>query len=143
MGESKKRPIAIIECCEEIPCNPCVQACPHNAIKIEGGIHHIPVLSEEKCVGCGMCVAKCSGQAIFVVEKGDTKGTVTFPYEMLPLPRNGMRVYGVDRDGAVVCNAVVTKVVTAEKFDHTNLVTIEVPVEMTDIVRAFRYKEEM
>ncbi len=51
MEKKELRPIAVIECCEEIPCNPCMSACPHHAIVIEGGIHHIPQLKPELCVG--------------------------------------------------------------------------------------------
>ena len=77
MEKKELRPIAVIECCEEIPCNPCMSACPHHAIVIEGGIHHIPQLKPELCVGCGICVARCSGQAIFVVGQEQEYGVVS------------------------------------------------------------------
>ena len=76
MEKKESSPIAVIECCEEIPCNPCMSACPHHAIVIEGGIHHIPQLKPVLCVGCGICVARCSGQAIFVVGQTVCQGEI-------------------------------------------------------------------
>ncbi len=141
MGKNRSNPIAVIECKEEIPCDPCVRACPHHAIQIEGGIHNIPQLIVNRCVGCGICVAKCSGQAIFVVEKRREKGYVSFPYEMLPLPQKGDHVFGTDRDGNVQCDGIIQKIITAKSFDHTAVVTIEIPVEFVDDIRGFRFKE--
>ena len=57
---------AILECFQKIPCDPCVDACPHGAITIEGNINDMPVLDFDKCNGCGLCVSKCPGLAIFV-----------------------------------------------------------------------------
>lgn len=142
MEEIRRRPIAVIECCEEIPCNPCVSACPQKAIRMEEGIHHIPWVDENACVGCGICVAKCSGQAIFVVEKSERTAKVSFPYEMLPLPEKGTAVWGTDREGKSVCEGTITKVSLAKAFDRTAVVTIEIPVRWAEEVRGFRYKEE-
>ena len=49
------------------------------------------------CIGCGMCVASCSGQAIFLVDETYEPGfaTVTLPYEFLPLPEKGEKGYGM------------------------------------------------
>lgn len=48
-----KGPVAIIECIEEIPCNPCEAACPNKAITIGESITNLPVMDLEKCVACG------------------------------------------------------------------------------------------
>lgn len=142
MENKELRPIAVIECCEEIPCNPCMSACPHHAIVIEGGIHHIPQLKPELCVGCGICVARCSGQAIFVVGQEQDYGVVSFPYEMLPLPEKGMIVDGTDREGQTVCQGEILKVMAAKNFDHTTVVTLKVPLGKEDTVRGFRFRED-
>lgn len=123
----------VIECTQNIPCNPCQDACPKGCICIGKNITSLPVVSKEhKCVGCGMCVASCSGQAIFLVEENVEPGygEVTMPYEFLPLPGVGDRGIALGRDGKQVCEAEVTKVRTAKAFDHTNLLTIKVPNEM-------------
>lgn len=142
MGE-RRRAVAVIECYEEIPCNPCVSACPQHAIRIEGGIHHVPYLDEEVCTGCGNCIARCSGQAIFVIERGEGYARVSFPYEMPGVPKKGQEVYGTDRYGAVVCTGRIIRIVSQEVYDRTMVLTIEIPEKYADMVRGFRFKEEM
>ena len=62
----RKGPVAVIECVQEIPCNPCQAACPKKAITIGENITHLPVLDQEVCIGCGICISRCPGLAIFV-----------------------------------------------------------------------------
>ena len=99
-----KGPVVVIECAQEIPCNPCVDACRQDAIQIEGSITNLPILESENCTGCGLCVAICPGQAIFVVDVtySEETGTVMMPYEYLPLPEKGEEVDGLNRAGQVV-----------------------------------------
>ena len=144
MGENTlKKAVAkaVLECYEQIPCDPCVDSCPHGAISITGGIHNTPVLDPDKCIGCGICITHCSGQAIFVVESGDEYGSVSMPYEFLPLPEKGSRADATDRDGKYVCEGVITEVRYVPSFDHTAVVKIRVPAEYTDEVRGFRLRD--
>jgi Fe-S-cluster-containing hydrogenase component 2 len=133
----KKGPVAVIECVQEIPCNPCEAACPKNAILIGEPITKLPVLDESACIGCGICIAKCSGLAIFVVDKSGETGMsrVSFPYEYFPLPQKGDTVHALSRSGEILCDAKVTSVVNPKSYDHTPVITIEVPTEMADEVR--------
>lgn len=133
----------VIECTQNIPCNPCQDACPKGCICIGKNITSLPVVSKDhKCVGCGMCVASCSGQAIFLVEENVEPGygEVTMPYEFLPLPEVGDKGIALGRDGKQACEAEVTKVRTAQAFDHTNLLTIKVPNEMVMKARFYLRK---
>lgn len=131
----------VIECTQNIPCNPCQDACNKGCIKIGGNITSLPVVDEgHECAGCGLCVASCPGQAIFLVEE-DTEpgfGEITMPYEFLPLPEAGDRGIALGRDGSEVCAAEVIKVRTAPVFDHTSLLTIKVPDEMLMSVRFYK-----
>ncbi len=142
MGEAvrKRRALAVIECFEEIPCNPCETSCPQKAITLNGAIWHLPELLEERCIGCGICVAHCSGQAIFVVDDSYSEElcSISLPYEFWPLPEKGMAVDATDRDGAFVCPGTVKKVVTAPSFDQTAVLTVEVPSKYRDTVRGIR-----
>lgn len=131
----------VMECTQNIPCNPCQDACPKGCITIGENITSLPVVDVEKeCIGCGMCVASCSGQAIFLIDEGYEEGyaSVTMPYEFLPLPEKGEKGMALDRSGAQVCEAEVIGVKSAKAFDHTNLLTIKVPADMVDKARFFK-----
>lgn len=122
----------VMECTQNIPCNPCQDACKMGCISIGEQITSLPVVVEGKeCVNCGMCVASCSGQAIFLEEEEVEPGIgeVTIPYEFLPLPKLGDQGSGLGRDGRKICRAVVSKVRTSKQYDHTCLLTLKVPME--------------
>ena len=106
--EQLRKGVAIIECVQEIPCNPCVDACPTNAISMEN-INALPKIDYEKCIGCGKCIEVCPGLAIFVV-KVNEKALISLPYEFLPLPKEGQKVKALDREGKEICDAIVKKV---------------------------------
>lgn len=131
----------VMECTQNIPCNPCQDACPKHCIKIGDHITALPAVDADAvCIGCGMCVASCSGQAVFLVDETYEPGyaAVTIPYEFLPLPEKGDRGYGLGRDGRKVCEAEVISVRTSKAFDHTNLLTIKVPADMAMKARFFK-----
>ena len=90
-----------------------------------------------------MCVASCSGQAIFLVNEdcGDGTAEVTLPYEFLPLPQEGDKGVALNRKGEKVCAAEVVHVRSAKAFDHTNLLTMKVPKEYAMKARFFREEE--
>lgn len=135
----------VMECTQNIPCNPCQDACPRHCIRIGSNITALPSIDEEKqCTGCGMCVASCSGQAIFLVNEdcGDGTAEITLPYEFLPLPQTGDKGVALGRNGKPVCPAEVVKVRSAKAFDHTNLLTMKVAKEFAMQARFFR-KEEL
>jgi len=138
-----KGPVAIIECTEEIPCNPCEIACKFKAIKIGKPITNIPILDESLCIGCGLCIAKCPGLAIFTIDKtySDEEGLISFPYEYLPLPVIGSIVKAVNREGKVVSSGKVIKVLNNKSLDRTPVVTIAVPKAKLDEVRSIERLE--
>ena len=118
----------VIECKQNIPCNPCESACPHHAISIGNPITNLPVVDPEKCIGCGLCVAQCPGQACFLVDMSHEEyDTVTLPYEYYPLPEKDQEVYGLSRDGKYVIKAVVVRVVLTKKNDRTAVIEVKVP----------------
>lgn len=132
-----KGPVAVIECVQEIPCNPCEAACSFGAIHIGEPITNLPALDGEKCVGCGVCVSRCPGLAIVIVNKvySETTATVSFPFEYCPTPAVGEIRGAMNRKGEVLCNGKIVKVVNPASFDHTPVVTVEIPKEYADEVR--------
>ena len=123
-----KKKVVVVECKQYIPCNPCEASCPHHAITIGEPITNLPVVDPDKCVGCGLCVAMCPGQACFLVDMShDEYDTVTIPYEYYPLPEKDQEVYGLSRDGRYLVKAVVNRVVLTKKNDRTAVVEIRVP----------------
>jgi Fe-S-cluster-containing hydrogenase component 2 len=132
--------VAVLECVEDIPCNPCETSCPHGAITVGEPIINLPVIHAEKCTGCNLCIAACPGLAIFVVEKNynDQFSAISLPYELLPIPEKGQSVKTYDRDGAYVGEATVVKITKLEKYDKTCVVTVTLAKEQLDIVRSIK-----
>jgi Fe-S-cluster-containing hydrogenase component 2 len=126
--------VAILECVQEIPCNPCVDSCPVHAISMKD-INAPPVNDFEKCIGCTKCVSVCPGLAIFVVKIKDDKAWVTLPYEFIPIPKVGENVQALDRSGTSRGKSVVKKIV---KHGKTMVVTIEVQSSLAMDIRNIR-----
>lgn len=135
-----KGPVAVVECYQKIPCNPCQTACTVGAIRIGDDINNIPERDEDKCGGCGLCVAKCPGLSIMIVDGSKSNETVEFriPYEFLPLPEAGEKVIGLDRAGQPICEAKVIRVTNPASFDRTPVVTLEVSREYLYDFRNFK-----
>ncbi|MCD6222531.1 MAG: 4Fe-4S binding protein, partial [Thermoplasmata archaeon] len=53
--EQLRKGVAITECLQPIPCNPCKEVCPTNAIKMDD-INDPPLIDYDKCIGCSLCV---------------------------------------------------------------------------------------
>ena len=126
-----KKGVVIIECVQEIPCDPCVAICPVNAISMKD-INDIPQVDYNKCTGCKRCVSICPGLAIFVIKVEDEKALITLPYEFLPIPKVGDNVTALDRKGKPRGTAKIIKVIKNKK---TTVVTIEVDKDLAMEVR--------
>jgi len=136
----KKGPVVTIECVERIPCNPCTAACARKAITITGGLVELPRADFDKCNGCTVCIARCPGLAIFVINYNysKTEATVTLPYELLPRPVKGQKVAALDRSGRKVATGTVVKVLDAPALDRCAVVTAAVPKKLWNEVRSIR-----
>ncbi|MDR1821530.1 MAG: FAD-dependent oxidoreductase [Oscillospiraceae bacterium] len=120
----------VIECTQNIPCNPCQDACPKGCITVGENIVALPQIDAgAECIGCGLCVASCSGQAIFLVNEdiGGGLASVTIPYEFLPAPKPGDTGVCLGRDGKPVCPGEVLEFKSPPAFDKTGLLTVAVP----------------
>ncbi len=135
--------VAVIECFQEIPCNPCADACPRGAITMPENISQRPVFDPDKCNGCGVCVGRCPGLAIFVVDYsyGEDTALLKIPYEFRPLPQAGDSVTALDRQGAAVGSARVVKV--QEQKNRTTILWLAVTAAMATAVRNIRLSGEV
>jgi Fe-S-cluster-containing hydrogenase component 2 len=123
-----KGPVAVIECYKEIPCNPCETACKYDAIHIGEDINTRPEVNRENCIGCAICLSKCPGLSIMIVDGSKSEETVQIriPYEFQPLPKEGDTVKALDREGKVLTDVKVIKVMNPKSFDRTPIVTFEI-----------------
>lgn len=131
--------VAIIECDQDIPCNPCESICPSNAICVGEPITNLPTIDISKCNGCLSCLKICPGLCIFAVKRGFSSDCclVYIPYEYIPLPEKGSMVRALDRRGEFLCEAKVYKILGSKKKDDTKIVGLVIPKEFIDKVRNF------
>ena len=132
-----KGPVAVIECFQRIPCNPCYTACKRGAIKEFRDINDLPEIDHDLCNGCGLCVSKCPGLAIFIIDEtySEKEALVKLPYEFVPLPKEGDTVKALDREGRVVGEARVVKIQNGKYEDRTPVISVAVPKELSMVVR--------
>jgi len=135
-----KGPVAIIECFQKIPCNPCTEACKQGAILPMKDINDIPQMEFDKCNGCGVCISRCPGLAIFIVDRSYSpkEAIVRIPYEFVPLPEVGQKVSCLNRAGEEVGKFEVKKVQSGGKKNMTYTVWLVVPQELAMEVRNIR-----
>lgn len=138
-----KGPVAMIECFQRIPCNPCHTACKRGAIKEFQDINDRPAIDMDRCNGCGVCISNCPGLAIVVIDEtySDTEALIKLPYEFLPLPAAGSFVTALDREGKPVCRAKVEKVLNTRSQDRTPVVSLAVPKEFSMVVRCLSLED--
>ncbi len=141
--ERKKRgAYVVIECPEKIPCDPCVDACPQDAISIPGSMIELPEIDYEKCTGCLVCIPGCPGLAIFVIDETPEDHSIVYiPYEFIPRPKKGDHAIGLDREGKKRCEVEIVKVIDSRKFDRCAIVGFSVPKDLAHKIRFIRLKE--
>ena len=124
----KKGPVAMTECVQDIPCNPCFEVCPVKAIEMPE-INHRPIVHFDKCIGCTLCMQVCPGLAIVMLDKSKEKPRLTIPYELLPMPERGDEVTLIDREGKDIGVGKVVALLFPDKKYRSALVTVEVDDE--------------
>lgn len=134
-------PVAVIECPQEIPCDPCSENCPVGAIELDE-INQSPRVDGDRCTGCSVCVETCPGLAIFVVDCSPDEGCrITLPFEF-ELPEAGEEVAGLNRKGEEVTSGIVESVKPKDQSTYdTSTVTVRVEEEYIHEVRNIRRSE--
>lgn len=133
-----KGPVAIIECFQEIPCDPCNTACNRGAILPFEDINNLPKMEFENCNGCGICVGYCPGLAIFIVDEtySDTEAMVRIPWEFSNIPPEGSKVDGLDREGKKVTDVTIKRIQPSPKKNGAHILWLLVPKEKAFEVRS-------
>ena len=147
-AETGVRPV--LHCIQDIPCNPCVAACPLGLIYIdENDIRRQPVFVAEQvgkdCAGCEKCVVACPGLAITLTDyrKDAEHPTVTIPYEFLEESiHEGDVVTVLDIAGEVLGAAEVSSVRAVRANDRTVLVRVKAPKEYAARIAGLRIQEK-
>ncbi|MEG1912900.1 MAG: (2Fe-2S)-binding protein [Cloacibacillus sp.] len=140
--EQKKGGYVVIECPKRIPCNPCFTSCPTGAVLPFEDINDTPKINYDKCTGCGICVSRCPGLACFVIDMtyAPDKAVIKLPYELIPVPEKGQTVVCLNRMGQPVAEGEVVSVTEPSK-DRTYVVSVVIPKELADEVRAISVPE--
>lgn len=146
VAEDSDAPVyPLIRCMQEIPCNPCIEACPKNCITMPGSILSLPEYGGN-CMGCGECVLACPGLAItLVVNDYDPSGEtalLVMPYEfvndIIPL---GREVTTTDMEGSVVGKGRVIAYKDRASQNSRRLLLLEVPAKHKLQVAGFMIRE--
>lgn len=135
----------MIRCMQEIPCNPCTEACPKNCITMKDSILSLPEYGGE-CIGCGRCVLACPGLAInLVLEEYDPskeKALLMMPFEyvnnIIPI---GREVNTTDMEGNLVGTGKVIAYRERASQNSRRLLLLEVPYDQRLDVAGFRIRD--
>ena len=137
-----------IHCAQEIPCNPCTEACVFQSIKIkEASMMGRPQFDGD-CLGCARCVALCPGLAITLVDKGydKTKKTarVIVPWEMPEgTIKIGQNITTTGIEGELIGNGKVIAIKESEWQNRRQLVSLETPYKDAEKVVGIRIREPL
>ncbi len=144
-SESDESVFPLIRCVQEIPCNPCTEACPKNCITMNGSILALPEFSEG-CIGCGSCLLACPGLAISLLmndyDKKLEKALLMLPYEFnrqqIPV---GREVTTTGLEGEIIGSGRIIAFKERESQNSRYLVLTEVPYDDRFKVAGFMIRD--
>lgn len=133
-----EKPFVITDCLYGFACNPCVFACPHDAIS-KPSTSNVPIVDYNKCIGCMECVYQCPGLAIFGYIPKTNKVLLPIEYQA----EEKSEVFLVNNQGEKIAEGFINKIL--KKPNKTNVARVEVEnmyknTQLTDI-RGFIIKE--
>jgi len=144
-GEIEDSVYPLIRCIQEIPCNPCIEACPNSCITMPGSILTLPEF-RGGCIGCGRCVLACPGLAITLVindyDPDKAKALIMLPFEFVneKIPV-GDEVITTGLEGNVVGRGRVIAYRDREEQDNRRLLLLEVPYQDRLKAAGFRIRD--
>ena len=138
----------VIRCAQEIPCNPCTEACVLQSIKIKESTMMGRPEFDGDCLGCTRCVSICPGLAITLVDKRYDKtgktARVVVPWEMPEgTIKNGQKVTTTGMEGEIIGKGKIIGMKKSEWQNRRVLVSLEVPFKQADLVAGIRIREPL
>ncbi len=140
------------ETCKPRKCSyECINVCPVNktgkaiAIEARPELKGMPLVYEDACIGCGLCVKACPFDAIFIVnlpseleeQAVHRYGVNGFKLYRLPVPKPGQVIGMIGRNGTGKTTAL--KILSGEL--KPNLGDPEADPDWSEIIRRFRGSE--
>ncbi len=138
----------VIHCTQEIPCNPCAAICPQKLIQIDTeDIRKVPAYlgDSHSCKVCMLCVAKCPGLAITLVDGRDNPDlpVVSIPYEFCDdVLQKGDLISVLDTEGQSLGFLPVLDLVTLPKGDRTRLVKVQAPRSYANLIAGIQIQQK-
>ena len=146
--------IAVIDydSCKPTKCHhECIVFCPINrtgktkAIEAKPELKNKPIIYEDTCIGCGICVRKCPFKAISIInlpaeleeDAVHRYGVNGFKLFKLPVPKAGQVLGLIGKNGTGKTTAI--KILAGEI--KPNLGRVDNPPEWDEIIRKFRGSE--
>lgn len=131
----------LIDCPERIACDVCAAVCDRGVIRVKQTVTNRPeVVNEGNCRNCGLCVAHCPGQAVFLVSETGPDGQcrITLPYELDEEAVRGRGLLAVDNRGQPLGPARLIRVWQSERFNNTCLLEVSVSGAIASRVRGIK-----
>lgn len=135
LSEDKGRFKVLVDCPQEIPCDPCVKACSTGAISMDEGMCGKPRITEGQCNGCLSCLEVCPVSCIYLMEKREGETLMTLALDRLPRLSKGDEVILKDGNGKDLGRGRVIKSRAAQKDKGLRILTLKVPAEVAGSVR--------
>ncbi len=136
--ERYEKPFVITDCLYGFACNPCVFACPHDAIS-KKSTSDVPVVDYKKCIGCMDCVYQCPGLAIFGYNY--KKDWIFLPIEYKVDEK--AEVFLVNNKGEILGEGIIEKILKKKnKTDIARVKSVKLNSENLTDVRGFIVKEK-
>ena len=136
----------VFHCAQQIPCNPCVSACPKGVISIPGdSLLGKPHIAKHECIGCNKCVFICPGLAISLADYRDNPNNpvVSLAYEVYNYEyKKGDHVLLTNYEGNPLQESEIIDTVLNKASRKTQIIKVRVPKEIAKRVAGFKIQRD-